>query len=186
MDGYSNIDEVCADLNRLIDGFGFDLPSIIDRDLGRSCAMTFATGIRDRATKGIGSEGEWEPNSDIPEGKGYASMKERVYGVIEAPNDRTGDMLSVRALSNCHISHDQVVLEYGTGDYPEPGSKGRPVKASDLKKTDREKAYYAHTGQGPNGVTRPFYALDDDICGEITERCQERLDQYVGEVSRGT
>ena len=180
MDEYSNLDDVLDRVERLIDGYGF-LLSKGDRDLGRDCIKIVAQDISERAMVGEGSEGQWAANSDEPEGKGYASYKERVYDVIDQPNVRTGDMLSKRALSNGTVSNEAVEMAYGTGDVARAGVAGRTVKEADKKLTDREKAYYAHTGQGPHGTTRPFYALSEDAVVTIRETCQERLNQYVRE-----
>jgi hypothetical protein len=177
MDEYSNLDDVIDRVERLIDGYGF-LLSVGERLLGRECIKIVANDIQARAAHGEGSEGEWAPNSDVPEGKGYKIYKERVYDVVDAPNVRTGDMLSARALSNGTVSNEAVEMAYGTGDVPREG-RGRTVKEADKKLTDRQKAYYAHTGQGPHGTTRRFYALSEDAVAGIRDACQERLNQYV-------
>ena len=181
MDQYSNIDEVIASLDAIVDGFGFDLTTG-DQDLGQDCVTIFAGGVQDLAAQGIGSEGEWKANSDEPEGHGYASYKARVYGVVERPNVRTNQMLSELSLSNSTRSHETVDLKYGTGMPPGGIAGGQSVQEADKKITDREKAYYAHTGQGPEGIRRPFYALNDDINTGIQVRCQERLNDYAEEV----
>jgi hypothetical protein len=173
MDEYSNLDDVIDRVERLIDGYGF-LLSVEDKALGRTCIKIVANDIQERAAHGEGSEGEWDKNA--PD---YTKMKERVYGVVEQPNVRTGDMLSGRALSNGTVSNEAVEMVYGTGDVASEGRTGRTVKEADKKLTDREKAYYAHTGQGPHGTTRPFYALSEDAVVAIRDTCQERLNQYV-------
>ena len=180
MDEFSNLDEVIGKVERIIDGYGF-LLSVGERDLGRDCIGIVAGMIQDKAASGVGSEGAWEPNSDNPAGHGYASFKERVYGVVEQPNVRTGDMLSERAPRNGTVGHETVNMEYGTGDVPRDGMAGRPVKDADKKLTDREKAGYAHTGQGPHGTKHPFYVIHAEAVTGIRERCQERLNEYVAE-----
>lgn len=184
MDQYSNLDEVIDALDRIIEGFGFDLTTE-DQDLGKDCIGIVAGTIQDKAASGVGSEGAWEPNSDNPAGHGYASYKERVYGVIDQPNVRTEDMLSERALSNGTVGHETVNMQYGTGDVPRDGVAGRPVKEADKKITDRQKAGYAHDGQGPHGTKRPFYVIHDEAADGIQARCQERLDDYAQEVWSG-
>jgi hypothetical protein len=176
MDEYSNIDEVIAALDKIVEGFGFDLTTG-DKDLGQDCAGIFAEDVQALGAQGIGSEGEWPANEDE-----YAAYKERVYGVVERPNVRTNQMLSQDSLQNHETSHEVVDLIYGTGEPPRDGVAGRPVKAADKKVTDREKAGYAHTGQGPKGVKRPFYALHDETTVKIQGRCQERLNEYADEV----
>jgi hypothetical protein len=173
MGEHSNVDEVTEALNAIMEGFGFDL-TVDDKDLG--CIKIVATDIQERAGQGEGSEGEWDENAE-----GYAKYKERVYGVTESPNFRTGDMLSERALSNGTVAHLTVDMEFGTGTIASSGTRGRPVKEVDKKLTDREKAGYAHDGQGPHGTTRPFYVIHDTAASDIQQLCQQRLDAYAQE-----
>jgi hypothetical protein len=175
MGEHSNVEEVTEVLNAIVDGFGFDL-TVDDKDLGRHCIKIVATDIQERSARGEGSEGEWDENTED-----YAKYKKRVYGVTEQPNVRTGDMLSDRALSIGTVGHETVDMEYGTGDTPRTGVAGRPVKSADEKITDREKAGYAHDGQGPHGTERPFYVIHDTAASDIQELCQQRLNEYAQE-----
>jgi hypothetical protein len=175
MSEHSNVDEVTAAIDDIIKGFGFDL-TVSDKTLGHDCVEIFATDVQNKASQGIGSEGAWKENA-----ADYASMKERVYGVDEGPNIRTGQMLSILSLSNAEINHESVDLEYGTDTIARDGVKGRPVKNADKKLTDRQKAAYAHAGQGPEGTERPFYAISAEAATAIQEKCQARLDDFAFE-----
>ena len=80
------------------------------------------------------------------------------------------------------IEADLITLRYGTDMPPIQGrGSGSPkqlVTKGDKKRTDNEKAEYAHTG-GRWGIKRPFYAVGDGDAEAVTEVCRESLDEYI-------
>jgi len=179
--GESNIDQVVADLERWVDGFDFERTGA-EGSLGRDIVKAVAEGIAKRgAEQHRGAVDAWADNADNPPGKGYASWKQKRYGHRE-PNVRTGQMLSMPSLtgSGTTIEPEKITMVYGDGT-----KTARPVVAADSAKTDQEKAYHAHTGQGPQGIKRPFYELDDELAGDVRKMIAEALNEYVHETTTG-
>jgi hypothetical protein len=181
----SNIADVTRFLSNFIDSFDF-LRVGIDQNLGRDVKMKVVKRIYDRSLdQRSGINGQWDKNEPA-----YKAWKEAKYGVDE-PNTRTGQMLSQKSIEGrSTIEAKQVTMIYGTGDLPDKAAfvgalpvrtrgpkKGQPVD----DKTDIEKAYFAHTGQGPHGVKRPFYEVDASDGKAVVELIRENVNGAIRE-----
>jgi hypothetical protein len=192
----SNIDQVIAYLEQFANTFDFTRKGI-DQSLGRDVKKLAAQTMRDRSLQdrtGFGTA--WPPNSDTPshwtegpagEDWGYRQWKEYHYGT-DQPNSRTGQMLSQLSMEGrSTIEPRQVTMIYGTNTAPTGCAFGSPdpkLFERDRKVTDVEKAYFAHTGQGPHNTVRPFYQLIDDDAVKIAELCQENLNEMINDENR--
>lgn len=182
--GEANVDQVMADVEHWIDSYDFNRPGR-DGSLGRDIAHNVVEEIQDRSlTHRQGCEVVWPENSDKEPGK-YRTRKEQKYGTSE-PNSRTGDMLSKRAVyGETRIEPELITMVYGTGDIPTSAALGGSVTGAQLaksdSKTDKEKAYYAHTGQSKRKILRPFYELDEKISADIREMIADDLNKYIDE-----
>lgn len=58
---------------------------------------------------------------------------------------------------------------------------GVPLSDADKAITDIQKAYFAHTGQGPHGTKRPFYQVNEAEGKAVSELCQENLNDLIRE-----
>jgi hypothetical protein len=176
----ADIDGVIVRLKRIVAGFDFTRIGM-DQSLGRDVANVIVERIQDRSENGNGPDGAaWKKNStkEPPPG-GYKGWKLKRYGWDE-PNKRTGQMLSTLALKGkTTVEKDVVTLRYGWNVAPTTG--GSPtalVSKQDTKRTDVQKAEYAHTG-GAHGIKRPFYAIGDGDAHAVVELCQKSLDDYI-------
>jgi hypothetical protein len=189
----SNIAEVQAWLSQWVDSFDMQR-QIGPRSLGRDIAHNAVQIIQDRSLQertGFGTA--WPPNSETPtrwHPQGYKAWKEENYGT-DAPNSRTGQMLSKESLyGRTTIEAKLVTLIYGTNQPPTRAAFGTPTEKQfeqDQKVTDTFKAYLAHTGQSKKNIVRPFYRLNEIDAPEIVEVCREHLVEYITDTnaSRG-
>ena len=179
--GESNIDQVVADLAEFINEFNFNRVGK-EQSLGRDVANGVVWAIAERsATEKKGADVDWPANASK-----YAAWKEKKYGVADAPNTRTGDMLSKRALyGHTTIEPELVTMIYGTGTVPTACAVGGTPGKGD-QKTDQEKAYFAHTGQSKKKILRPFYELDEHIAETIQGIIADSLNKYIIEANSRT
>ncbi len=139
---------------------------------GRSSSRS-RTAQKDK--RGIGAE--WDPNA--PD---YAAWKEKRYDIVDLPNTRTGQMLShMNLFGRTRVAADEVTMVYGLNEIPTRTKTGRDLTEADKKVTDTQKAYYAHTGQGPHGTIRPFYQVNEADGKAVSELCQENLNDMIRE-----
>lgn len=167
----SNLAEIVAWLDRLVDAFDFTLPGV-DGSLGRDLAGVVAREIAARSANAQDPDGnEWAPNEP-----GYAQWKAKRYRIgTFVPNYRTGQMLSyLSLLGNPEIAPDAVVMQYGLGETPTRSATGATLSRADAETTDIEKAFFC-------SKSRPFYALDAATGDALKETAQEALDKLVGE-----
>jgi hypothetical protein len=173
--GESNAGQVIESLEAFVDAFDFNRPGV-EGSLGRD--------VRDRVVQGISIRSEdehrgagtpWKANEEK-----YAKWKKKRYGLADAPNARTGGMLSRKSLiGRTTIEPDVVTMIYGTGEPPSGTTTGVKMTAQDEKVTDIEKAYYAHTGQSVHKIKRPFYELDETISKDVWDLIAMSLDHYI-------
>jgi hypothetical protein len=175
-----NVDAVMYRLRNVVAEFDFTIPGA-DQSLGRDVANLIVGRIDDRCAVSYGPDSvPWQPNSEKePPKGGYKGAKLRKYGWDET-NRRTGQMLSILALKGrTTIEKDLITLRYGRDEAPSRGgSPSGVVTDGDKKRTDVQKAEYAHTG-GRWGIKRPFYALGPGDKEAVVEFVQEKLDQYI-------
>jgi hypothetical protein len=112
----------------------------------------------------------------------YKAWKEANYGTGDA-NSRTGQMLSQKSLyGRTKIYEEQIVMVYGTNEVPDRAAFGSPTAKQleqDQKRTDTEKAYFAHTGQSKKKIKRKFYEVDEADAAAVVEVCRENLCEYI-------
>jgi hypothetical protein len=146
-------------IEAVIDSFDFTIPGDSGGTLGRDMAVRVAIGIANRSTKGEGPDGTaWTPNSP-----GYAAYKRERYGV-GLPGELGGQMLSEPALlGKPEVTPDHILMTYGWGLKPQKTDSRNsvPLKPSELKATDREKAQWFTDGG------RRFYELDQTIADSV-------------------
>lgn len=183
----SNVDAVIASLEQFVRSFDFTRPGK-DQSLARDVVNTIAGGIQRRSIdEHKGATKTWPDNAPK-----YARYKEKKYGVYDAPNVRTGQMLSLQSLrgTSTRIEKDRIEMVYGTGDPPSATATGAPLSSQDEKVTDREKAGFAHEGgRSANGryrASRPFYEADDPIAGKVREVLVENLNEYIVDTNAAT
>jgi hypothetical protein len=179
----SNISDVMSNLKGVIDGFNFTVKGA-DQSLGRDVAKLIVKRIADRSLsdQGPAGGGEWPKNAPA-----YAAYKEKRYGVPDpAPNVRTGQMLSAKSLMGTTIVEAYLItMRYGVGEPPDRTGTGVPLAKADTKRTDIEKAYYAHTGQSKKKIKRPFYEVDEADGIAVVELCQKNLNAYIEATNAG-
>lgn len=182
----SNINEVVAYLQGIVDDFNFTRPGT-DGSLGRDVRNLEAERIELRSGQNkTGPDGSpWPANAPT-----YADWKNRKYGWSEV-NKKTGRMLSLTSLKGdkTTIEKDLVTLRYGTEQattetYSPADNRSEKCKTADGKVTDLQKAEYAHTG-GKHGKKRPFYGVGEGDAEAITELCQKNLDQFIAAKNAG-
>ena len=174
----SNINQVMAWINGFVDSFDFNRVGA-DQSLGRDVAMKVVENIHERCEQQPpgGVDGEWDENA--PD---YARWKEKRYGISDGPNTRTGQMLSQKSLyGRTRIAPKEITMVYGTNQPPSGTKTGVEMTEADKKVTDSQKAYYAHTGQGPHGTIRPFYQVNEADGKAVSELCQENLNDMIRE-----
>lgn len=184
------IDEFEVHLLKIVDSFDFNRPGE-HGSLGRDVMNAVVEGIQTRShDQKRGATTEWPKNAT-----NYAKWKQNKYGVANAPNVRTGDMLSQRALrGRSVIGPNKITMIYGTNEVPKATSTGKPLPTKKRRGTgevvpyddltDVQKAYFAHTGQGPNNVKRPFYEPDDNITADVRKIIDAALDDHIREANR--
>jgi hypothetical protein len=180
MSDTSNIDGLMVHLRDIVDGFNFTRVGT-DQSLGRDVANLVVARIAQRGvTDKGGISGPWPENStkEPPKG-GYKGYKERRYGV-DQPNVRTGQMLSQPSLfGRTTVEAYLITMRYGTGEVADRTTTGVPLAKADTKRTDIEKAYFAHTGQSVHKIKRPFYEVDESDGTAVVEFLQQKLDAYI-------
>jgi hypothetical protein len=188
--GPSNVDQITHDLQEWIDEFNFTRPGE-EGSLGHDVAMAVVEGIIQRShDQRRGADVDWPENA--PD---YAAWKAKRYKLsAQEPNIRTGQMLSQSSLyGQTTIEPELVTMRYGIGAVPTRTSTGAELPRHTRGKhageqiddlTDIEKAYFAHTGQGPNGVKRPFYELDEVISADVQRVIAENLERHIADQNR--
>jgi len=138
-----NIADVLAWLNIWVDAFKFGR---IGKDQSRDydIANEVVQPIQERSlTEKHGVVGEWDPNAP-----NYVDYKEKRFQVANAPNQRTGQMLSQKLLhGRTRIKPKLVTMVYGINVPSGRAITGVPPAKADTKVTDIEKANFTHTGQ---------------------------------------
>jgi hypothetical protein len=143
---YENLDAVMGFVRRAHQSFGFHVDSGNGKSVGEAAVEAGAQAIHDlgyEQQRG-GKTTSWPENSDNPPGKGYRSRKKKAYG-IEETNRRTDDgpgtMLNEESIKGTPVVEQRLVTwKYGLGVLP----SGGVVWKDDLRRTDTEKAGYAH------------------------------------------
>jgi hypothetical protein len=83
------------------------------------------------------------------------------------------------------IEPQLVTLRYGTGEIATRTSAPTGYfPEADQKKTDIEKAFFAHHGQSMHKVRRPFYEINDSDAVAVDELCQYNLNNMIRETNR--
>jgi hypothetical protein len=124
---------------------------------------------------------QWEPNEER-----YKRIKQKAYGWDEAPNYRTGQMLSISSLFGSPIVEPlTITMVYGTGDPPDgcwsPWDHRTPSQVrADEGVTDRQKGAWATDGDpSRNRPPRPFYEWDEEIRTAVIEVTAQALHEYI-------
>lgn len=172
--------QVCDWIERFVRSFDFNRPGV-DRSLGRDLAHAVAGGIAARAAdESRGADpAPWEENEPR-----YARRKRRSYGWDDAPNYRTGQMLShASLLGEPVVEPARITMVYGTGEAPDgcwsPADNRSPSEIrADQSVTDRQKAAWTTEG-GDSRPARPFYQLDDEIRVHVVEAAADALREYL-------
>jgi hypothetical protein len=149
----SNLDAVAEAIRKKIADFGFNSSSSRGGGtVGDRAAKTVAQGIHDRSIRFEGPDGRWPDNADSTvERKGF-----------NAPNFETGGMLSEEQIAGeVTVTPNECAIRYGKDE------------------ENREKAGYAHGGQGRGKVVRRFFALDEQISRAVVEVVREELGDHL-------
>lgn len=143
-------------LAELIESFNFKRQGR-DKSMGRDAAQLVAEGIVSRSAQDQGGPDEkWPPNTDD-----YTTSKLNWYGV-ELVGFRTGQMISMPSLlGRVDVSTDTVEIYYGTFRPPDRTMTGAPLKPSDLRVNDVQKAGYFTDLKGA------FFVLDTTIAEKV-------------------
>lgn len=173
--GGSNASQVFSDLERWLDGFGFDRPGDAGM-LGNDVIDTVIHGLN-----GSGGILERCANKTTPEGgqwkeidKDYAEDKEKKYGWRDI-NYRTGQMLNEDSLTGRpEIERLEIRWHYGL-DIPPPQSYSPTGYIDDHDKNvrDTEKAGWAHENE------RRFFGWNVGDKINVVAVMQENLDEYI-------
>ena len=141
----SNIDQVTAWLDAFVDPSNFTRPGT-DQSLGRDVAWKVVEQIEDRAQKDKrGTGDDWDPNApDMPRGKrsGTASS-------IARTRERARCSSTESLYGRTTIEPEQVTMIYGLNEPPTCTKTAPRSNGSRQESHRRQKAYFAHTGQGP-------------------------------------
>jgi hypothetical protein len=165
----SNARELFGGIRQRLHDFGFDSRGASGATVGEEVHQTFTDGIKRRCDESVDPDGNpWDANSDIPEGRGYATRKREVLGHAK-PNVYTGSMTSEPSIAGVvHILHQQLEHEFGTGV--------RPVtEAGKVEPSDRDKAKWAHEGQSKKKIIRPFFGITEADADKATEEVADAL-----------
>jgi hypothetical protein len=164
----SNLGEIDAWMKQLVDSFNFQRPGK-DQSLGRDIAGAIANGIRDRSVPdAMGPDGDkWDDNEES-----YAAEKRQKYDA-DQPNVRTGQMLSLQSLmGRTTVEPELVEMRYGVDEPPSSAFNGTELTEGDKAVTDIQKAEWC-------SVTRPFYALDEEIKAAARAEAGEALNDHL-------
>ncbi len=173
---FSNINEVAAWLDRVVQSIDMNIPGI-DQSMGRDMAHAVADGIEKRSyEKQQGASVQWPKN----EAK-YLERKKRLYGQDKI-NFRTGQMISHASLTanlGTIDSGKTMVMQYGTGTAADTSKTGY-LETGDKIVTDTEKAGYAHDAE------RPFFQVDHEIdVQNVMPIAKEALAKYLQSKANG-
>ena len=177
--GLSNIHAVVDALRQWVDGIDFTRQGK-DKSLGRDCAGVIVEGIMERGLQDqSGPDGIWLANDPA-----YAKCKAEKYGpgMDNAPNYRTGQMLSELSLLGTTTYEPQVVtLRYGINAPPTRGAGPLgTILDCDRKVTDIQKAQWRHE----NG--RRFYAITQSDSDAVVAKCEDFTTSYVIDTNTAT
>ena len=180
----SNIGDVMEFLRDFVEGFDFTRPGR-DQSLGRDLAHAQVDQIMTRSSKFQSPDGsQWTGNSTSPWRRypqGYKQWKEEQYGWDDAPNYRTGQMLSQLSLfGRTRIEPRQITLIYGIEAAPTRSASpnGHLNLETDGKVTDVQKATWAHGGE-KGKPARPFYGVGDGDAEALCAVAREALHEYI-------
>lgn len=185
----SNAAHVQAWLEHWLAGVNFTRPGA-DQSLGRDIALKVVDRIATRGTVDkSGADGEWPKNAPA-----YAAYKAKRYGITDAPNIRTGQMLSQQSLyGRTRIEEKEITMVYGVNAPPDRTGTGVPLSESDKQVTDVEKAYFAHSGSGTGrnskgqfsaNTKRSFYAANREDAIAVVELAQANINEYIEATNR--
>lgn len=155
---YENLDQVMKFVRDAHATFGFHVQGDSGQSVGEEMCEAGAHAIHDL---GIGQQRggktvSWPINSDNPPGRGYRSKKQRAYGTTLTnvrTNDGPGSLLNVESIKGLPgVTPHKVTWQYGLSQTPE-----NHIWADDLRRTDREKAVYAHEQR------RGFFELGREV-----------------------
>ncbi len=120
--------------------------------VGDRIAGEIATAIHGRGMLGEGTDGAWEANAP-------STVKAKGFN---RPNIETGQMLEVDHIAGEVLSSAaDVAITYGTGETDERGV------------SDRDRAYFAETGQSHLKIVRSFFGLTSSDCDRVAEHLGE-------------
>lgn len=127
--------------------------------VGDRIARELAHRIHDRGIRFEGTDGRWPDNAEsTARRKGF-----------NAPNYRTGAMLSAEHIAGVVTpTPADVSIQYGTGE------------ADDRGTTDRDRAYYAETGQSAKKIVRSFFGVIDSDADAIADLVGDEWDAAAG------
>ncbi|MHB8359796.1 MAG: hypothetical protein ACYDCP_09925 [Thermoplasmataceae archaeon] len=180
----SNIGAVVEWLRDFVEGFDFTRPGK-DQSLGRDLANQQVRQIMIRSSQFLDPmEEEWAGNSRksspwLP--GGYKEWKEATYEWDDAPNYRTGQMLSQLSLfGRTTIEPRLITLRYGIDAPPDRSTSpnGFFDRETDGKVTDLQKAEWAHT-QTPDKPARRFYDFGAGDAEALADVARESLHAYI-------
>lgn len=175
-------DELNQYLTDFVDGFEFTRPGHAG-SLARDVAVLQAELIQKRSGVQEAPDGSaWVENSTKPSPRypqGYKAWKLEKYG-WDAPNYRTGQMLSVESLTgDIEITPHEIKIGYGTDSSPmSGGSPTNLLTNRDEAVTDTQKAECAHNPTGGRPA-RKFFGTGAGDAEKIVELCQENLNEYI-------
>jgi hypothetical protein len=163
---FQNLGQAIEHIQSIVASVNFDSSCRDGGQLGWVCAEYIAAAIRDRSYKTQGSRhGAWPANSPL-----YADWKIQHYG-HDITNVRTDHMLSHDSLrGTVDINGNEMTMTYGLGTY-----SPRPRVKDDRRRTDREKAVYAH------GQYRQFYNITPEVSKPAVDAVRRAVADHVRE-----
>jgi hypothetical protein len=139
----SDVDDPRSGFAAAIGAFGLDAPSRRGRTVGGRALATIADGICDRFGRKEDPEGgNWDgnaPSTIARKGRDDANVE---TGAMGSRQQIEGDQ---------SVARDEASMTYGQDD------------------ECRAKAHWAHVGQGPTRVLRPFYLMTDADCDAVLD-----------------
>ncbi len=129
--------------------------------VGDRIAGEIAGAIHARGLLGEGTDGAWQDNAPrTVKAKGF-----------NKPNIETGQMLAVDHIAGEVLSTPtEAEIIYGTGETDDRGV------------SDRDRAYYAETGQSHKQIIRSFFGVIPSDCDRVSEILG---DEWEARASRG-
>lgn len=129
--------------------------------IGDRIAGEIAGAIHARGLLGEGTDGAWQDNAP-------STVKAKGFN---KPNIETGEMLAPDHIAGQVLSSPaEVDITYGTGVTDDRGV------------SDRDRAYYAETGQSHKKIIRSFFGLIPSDCDRVSEVLG---DEWDARASRG-